>query len=62
MQDMLEEAKVVLIVTHTMKIVKKVCTRALLMDRGRIIYDGAPLETVEIYSTSVKKKKNPALS
>ncbi len=57
MQEMLEEAKAVLIVTHSMKIVKKVCTRALLMDRGRIIFDGDPLEAVEIYRTSVKKKK-----
>jgi len=27
------------------------------MDRGRIIFDGDPLEAVEIYRTSVKKKK-----
>ena len=57
MQEMLEEAKAVLIVTHSMKIVKKVCTRALLMDRGRIIFDGDPLEAVDIYRTSVKTKK-----
>jgi len=40
-----------------MTIVKKVCTRALLTDRGRIIFDGDPLEAVEVYRTSVKKKK-----
>ncbi len=62
MQEMLEEAKAVLLVTHSMKIVKKVCTRALLMDRGRIIFDGDPGEAVDIYRTSVKNKKKPALS
>jgi len=62
MQEMLKEAKAVLLVTHSMKIVKKVCTRALLMDQGRIIFDGDPLEAVETYRASVKKKQNPVLS
>jgi len=31
------------------------------MDRGRIIFDGAPLEVVEIYRTSVKKIKEKVI-
>jgi len=61
MQEMLEEAKAVLLVTHSMKIVKKVCTRVLRLDRGRIIFDGDPTEAVDIYRSFVKNKKKPAL-
>ena len=56
MQEMLQEAKAVLIVTHSMKIVKKVCTRALLLQQGRLTFDGSPAEAVEIYRSTVKKK------
>ena len=55
MQEMLEEAKAVIIVTHRMKIVKKVCTRALLLKEGRLLFDGAPKEAVELYKSTVKK-------
>jgi len=58
MQEMLEEAKAVLIVSHSMKIIKKVCTRALLLDRGSLIYDGKPKEAIEIYRSRVKKHQS----
>ncbi len=57
MQEMLEEAKAVLIVTHSMKIVKKICTRALLINEGCLVYDGDPKEAVKLYEESVGKKK-----
>lgn len=58
MQEMLEEAKAVLIVTHSMKIVKKVCTRVLVMQEGAIVFDGKPREAVESYKNSVSKTKH----
>jgi len=56
MQEMLEDAKAVVVVTHSMKIVKKVCTRALLLNKGRLLFDGAPKEAVEVYKKEVKNK------
>lgn len=57
MQDMLEEAKAVLIVTHSMKIVKKICTRALLINKGSLVYDGDPKEAVKLYKKMVRDMK-----
>ncbi len=57
MQEMLEEAKAVLIVSHSMKIIKKVCTRALLLDRGSLIFDGKAKEAVELYRSRVKEQQ-----
>jgi len=58
MQEMLEEAKAVLIVSHSMKIINKVCTRALLLDRGSLIFDGKAKEAVELYRSRVKKQQD----
>ncbi len=56
MQDMLEDAGTVVVVTHSLNIVETVCTRALLVDKGGVVFDGDPKEAVKIYKQSVKKK------
>jgi len=56
-QKMMEKAKAVIVVTHNMAFVEKVCTRALWLDQGVIKYDGPPKETVEKYISSVKQTK-----
>lgn len=56
MQEMIEQAKAVLIVTHSLGIVEQACTRALWMNQGRVLYDGAPVEAVHLYNSSVSDK------
>jgi len=41
--------KTILIVTHDMKTVQEHCDRALLIDHGNLIADGAPQETIAVY-------------
>ncbi len=53
MQEMLEEARAVVIVTHSMKIVKKACTRALFLKEGNLVFDGDPKQAVKLYKKSV---------
>jgi teichoic acid transport system ATP-binding protein len=53
-QELLETAKAVIVVTHNMSFVKTVCTRALWLDNGIIKFDGRPREVVEMYSQSKK--------
>ncbi|WP_163969611.1 ABC transporter ATP-binding protein [Oceanobacillus halotolerans] len=59
-QDMMDRAKAVIIVSHSMNFVEKVCTRAIWMEQGQIKFDGSAEEAVEKYriATGVKKKKN----
>jgi teichoic acid transport system ATP-binding protein len=56
MQEMMDEAKVVIIVSHNMRIIEKVCTRVLYLNKGKLIFDGDPKEAIEIYKKSVMKK------
>ena len=57
MQEMLENAKTVIIVTHSMKMVEKICTRAIWLHQGTIRYDGVPSKAVQLYRESVREMK-----
>ena len=57
MQEMMEEAKLVIIVSHSMKIIEKVCTRAIYLNKGKVIFDGEPDKTIEVYKNAVLKGK-----
>lgn len=54
-QEMIINAKAVIVVTHDLGFVEKVCTRAMWLDKGKIIFDGDPKEAVARYRQSVKQ-------
>lgn len=54
MQEMLGDAKAVLIVTHSLKIVEMVCTRAIWLNKGNLVFDGKPKEVVKLYQNSIR--------
>ncbi|MFA1821452.1 ABC transporter ATP-binding protein [Virgibacillus oceani] len=63
-QEMMERAKAVIIVTHSMSFVEQICTRAIWMEKGQIRYDGTPEEAIAKYRESqgvkpVKNVRNP---
>jgi lipopolysaccharide transport system ATP-binding protein len=49
MRDVSHSGRTVLFVSHNMAAVESLCTRALLIDRGGVLYDGAPAEAVAHY-------------
>ena len=49
-QKMIKNAEAVLIVTHSLDFVEKVCTRALWFEHGQLLFDGDPKEAVDKYS------------
>ena len=55
MQEMLETAKTVVLVTHSLNIVEKVCTRAIWLKEGTVQFDGDPSEAVRRYKNSVRR-------
>ena len=57
-QDMMEQAKAVIIVSHSMTFIEKVCTRALWMEKGELIFDGSPKEAVKLYKEKIASRKN----
>lgn len=61
-QDMMERAKAVIIVTHSLTFVEQLCTRAIWMERGQIRYDGTPEEAVEQYRAEANENKKTVLN
>lgn len=52
-QEMLGEAKAVIVVTHSLHFVKKLCTRAIWLEKGELVFDGTPEETIARYRNRV---------
>ena len=48
-----EAGKTILLVTHAMGQVVEYCDRAILLNRGSVIFDGIPEQAVEIYTGAV---------
>jgi lipopolysaccharide transport system ATP-binding protein len=48
-QEFRRAGKTILLVTHSMGTVASFCDRAILLDRGRIIADGAPARVTSVY-------------
>lgn len=59
-QEMMERAKAVVIVSHSMSFVEKVCTRAIWIERGEILLDGKAEDVVAKYREAMgdNNKKN----
>ncbi|MGI6658802.1 MAG: ABC transporter ATP-binding protein [Dethiobacteraceae bacterium] len=54
-QEMINTAKAVMIVTHSMSFVQKVCTKAIWLKKGRIMHIGEPEETIALYQADTAK-------
>jgi len=48
-QELIQEAKAAVIVSHNIKFIEKICTRALLLHKGRVMFDGPPDAAVSMY-------------
>jgi ABC-type polysaccharide/polyol phosphate transport system ATPase subunit len=56
-RELMTQAKAIVMVTHDLTYVTEFCNRALLLEQGRLVHDGAPDETVALYRERVTKKK-----
>ncbi len=56
-REMIGEAGTVFLVSHSLKSITDVCTRALWVDHGRLIADGDPLAVVGAYQNHVDRLK-----
>ncbi len=52
MQDVAGEGRTVLFISHNMPTVVRLCSRALLLEEGRLILDATPQEVVDRYAQS----------
>jgi ABC-type polysaccharide/polyol phosphate transport system ATPase subunit len=47
---LVERSSIMVLASHSDKLIRKMCKRAILLDRGRIIADGPTEEVLEIYA------------
>lgn len=48
--QIINKAKIVIVVSHDMGFIERICDRALLLEQGQIIFDGLPTEAIQLYS------------
>ncbi|WP_243131604.1 ABC transporter ATP-binding protein [Desulfallas thermosapovorans] len=56
-QEMISASRAVMVVTHSMGFVEKVCTRAIWLEKGQVKFDGDAKEAVKRYRENAKKLK-----
>lgn len=49
-QSLKNSGQTVILVTHSMSNVKKFCSRAILIEQGKIVYDGEPQKVAKMYN------------
>jgi lipopolysaccharide transport system ATP-binding protein len=49
MEDVSKDGRTVLFVSHTMSAVRRLCRRGMVLDQGRVIYNGAAPEAIDFY-------------
>jgi teichoic acid transport system ATP-binding protein len=49
-QEIISSAKAVVVVTHNMSFVRDVCTRAIVMQEGKMVFNGLPEKAVGFYT------------
>jgi lipopolysaccharide transport system ATP-binding protein len=52
MEDVGQQGRTVLFVSHNMQAITRLCSRAIMLENGRIKYDGSSTEVVSKYMTS----------
>jgi len=55
--EVLQTAKAVVMVTHDMSWITAFCTRAILLDKGRIVAEGDPEEIADMHEQDAERRK-----
>ena len=61
-QRMLGNGMTLLFVSHDGNAVKRLCERAIVLDGGRVVYDGVPNDALNVYSRLLFSRDTPALA
>lgn len=53
--ELMDEAKIMVFVTHDLDMMQEVCNRTIVLEHGRIIFDGPPKDAMNTYLYGVNK-------
>lgn len=54
-QDFQAEGRTILIVSHSMAQIASMCDRVVVLDRGKIVYDGEPQEAITVFRAGLAR-------
>jgi len=57
-----EQGVSIMFVSHSLSDVRTLCDRVILMEKGRVLKDGAPDEVVDYYNAMIAEKENAKLT
>jgi ABC-type polysaccharide/polyol phosphate transport system ATPase subunit len=55
--ELVGQAKAIVLVTHDMSWVTEYCNRAILLEQGRIVIEGAPAEVVAVHQEHSERRQ-----
>ena len=58
--ELVREAKAIVLVTHDMNWVREYCNRAMLIEKGQIVAEGAPVDVVELHQRRSAERRAAA--
>jgi len=62
MDEVSRQGRTVLFVSHNMVAVEKLCTRGIVMDQGRVVFDGGARDAITAYLTASESDRGQDLS
>jgi len=57
LEEIRAAGKTIILVTHSLGEIKKVCDRAICLNRGHVVYEGNSADSVDFYLEEVKKEE-----
>ena len=56
-QEMIHGGSTVIMVSHSVDTIRKNCTRAIWIEKGKLLADGEPKDVCKMYADMQKKRK-----
>jgi ABC-type polysaccharide/polyol phosphate transport system ATPase subunit len=56
-RELMKSAKAIILVTHDLSYVTEFCNRGMLLEQGKLVFEGDPAETVDLYRERVQQRK-----
>lgn len=53
MTNLMDKAEIMVFVTHDLKSMEEVCNRTIILEHGRIVFDGLPKKAIALYKRAV---------
>lgn len=57
LEEIREMGKTIILVSHSLNEIKRICDRAICLDRGRMIYEGSSSEATDVYREQIAKEE-----